>query len=44
MERMPRASRFATLRIVTFFNFRAASQTGTESVATTSVIFEFSIR
>jgi len=37
---MPRASKSATLRMVTFFSFLAASESGTESVATTSVIRE----
>ena len=41
MERMPRASKPATLKIFTFFNFLAASDMGTESVATISVMREF---
>jgi hypothetical protein len=44
MERMPRASRSATLSTLSFDNFLADSLSGTESVATTSVITEFSMR
>ncbi len=38
---MPRANKSATLSTLIFDSFRAASQSGTESVTTTSVIADF---
>jgi hypothetical protein len=44
MERIPRANKSATLNTVIFPIFFAASLSGTESVATTYVILDFSSR
>jgi hypothetical protein len=44
MERMPRAKRSATLSTRIFFSWRPASLSGTESVATTSLMGDLAMR